>query len=910
MRDAVAQSAILEALTLLMEPGGVVELRALDVSTPTYRRPHTVSGYFDDRAKLAEAAASLRGAKGIYITLNPVNPALLARAANRLRIMGPKDASTSDADIVRRHWLPIDGDPVKPAGIAATAAEHEAALCRARLIRETLGAEGWPEPITANGGNSGHVLYGIDLPNDEASRTLLEGCLWALAFRFSDDRVSIDRTVFNAARIWRCYGTLNRKGDDIPERPHRKARLLEVPDTIIPVSPELLEALARSVPQATERSQAARPGDRQPFDLGQWIAGHGLAVIGPQPWDKGQKWIFPVCPWNADHRNRAAYIVQHASGAIAAGCHHNGCAGNDWYALRDLVEPGWRERRTNDAQRNGRPPSGTVSPAVPAMEQSRTAGAAAESPWEPPVPFYEVALPPFPNQALPDWQRAFVKAEAEATQTPPDLAGMLTLSVMAATCAKKVRIQIKEGYTEPVNIYTATALAPGNRKTQVFADVVAPLEAWESAQAEVLRDEIAEAQARYRIMEQAVQKAQSDAAKASPTEREALTTEAIQLARELAAMHVPMPPRLIADDVSPERLATLLRDHDGRMAVMAAEGDVFDLMAGRYGNGSRNFGVYLRGHAGDTLRVDRVGRPPEFVQQPALSLGLAIQPEVLRGLIDKPGFRGRGLLGRFLYAIPPSLLGRRKPDAPPVPAKIRNTYQAHLRKLLQFLPDTDEEGRPQPHMLRLSQVAAARLHAFAQAVEPQLSEFGGLGHMTDWAGKLVGATARLAALLHMGDHVTADKPWAIPIPAGTVDRAIRIARYLIPHARAAYAEMGGDPVVEAARYVLAWIRQQPATHVTKRTLFEGTKGRFKRVSALEPALALLIEHGFLRERPPEERTGPGRKPSPLYDVNPLIGSHNSRDSHNGAGSSDSANSTNPANQSAATEAVDIHEEVF
>jgi hypothetical protein len=33
------------------------------------------------------------------------------------------------------------------------------------------------------------------------------------------------------------------------------------------------------------------------------------------------------CPWNPAHNNRAAYIVQHASGAVAAGCHHDGCAG-------------------------------------------------------------------------------------------------------------------------------------------------------------------------------------------------------------------------------------------------------------------------------------------------------------------------------------------------------------------------------------------------------------------------------------------------------------------------------------------------------------------------------------------------------------------------------------------------------
>jgi replicative DNA helicase len=65
---------------------------------------------------------------------------------------------------------------------------------------------------------------------------------------------------------------------------------------------------------------------------------------------------------------------------------------------------------------------------------------------------------------------------------------------------------------------------------------------------------------------------------------------------------------------------------------MSPEGDVFDLMAGRNGNGP-NLGVYLKGHAGDTLRIDRIGRPVEYVRQPALTMGLAVQPDVLSGLM-------------------------------------------------------------------------------------------------------------------------------------------------------------------------------------------------------------------------------------------------------------------------------------
>ena len=38
-------------------------------------------------------------------------------------------------------------------------------------------------------------------------------------------------------------------------------------------------------------------------------------------------------------------LIQEPSGAVAFKCHHNGCSGNDWRALRELREPGCYDRR-------------------------------------------------------------------------------------------------------------------------------------------------------------------------------------------------------------------------------------------------------------------------------------------------------------------------------------------------------------------------------------------------------------------------------------------------------------------------------------------------------------------------------------------------------------------------------------
>ncbi len=342
---------------ILFRPGQIVELRC-----PGYQRG-TASGYFNDYAKLWAAAQLLSGhVPGVYVTLNPVNPALLARAANRLEIGAKK--TTSDVDILTRCWLPIDLDAVRPAGISSTEEEHQAALDRAGEIRRQLRHQGWPDPIMADSGNGAHLLYRIDLPNDDQAARTVQGCLKALSVQFGDTQVDVDVTTFNAARIWKLYGTLACKGDSTADRPHRQAQLLEVPTEVQTVPPELLLALADALPPAPPRPVSAGRNSL-PFDLPSWIADHRLAVAYEGQWDgSGHKWKLDPCPWNPDHTNRSAYILQFANGAIAAGCFHHSCAGKDWTSLRQMMEPGW-EPYDPDRFRAREAPLSSPSPAAP-----------------------------------------------------------------------------------------------------------------------------------------------------------------------------------------------------------------------------------------------------------------------------------------------------------------------------------------------------------------------------------------------------------------------------------------------------------------------------------------------------------------------------------------------------------------
>ena len=187
-----------QAIALLAGPGQVVEVRAI-------ADPFVYSGYFSDPDELFSAAATLDtdpAVQGIYVTLNEMKPALLSRRANRVKMrLSKKDATTSDADILRRRWLPVDIDPIRPSGVSSSDEEHAAALGKAGTIAVFLAEMGFPDPVLADSGNGAHLLYRIDQPNDEESSTLVKRCLLVLDTLFSDDQVSIDTANFNAARI-------------------------------------------------------------------------------------------------------------------------------------------------------------------------------------------------------------------------------------------------------------------------------------------------------------------------------------------------------------------------------------------------------------------------------------------------------------------------------------------------------------------------------------------------------------------------------------------------------------------------------------------------------------------------------------------------------------------------------------
>lgn len=486
--------------------------------------------------------------------------------------------------------------------------------------------------------------------------------------------------------------------------------------------------------------------------------------------------------------------------------------------------------------------------------------------WPEPIPLGTYSTPRIPFKFLPEPLGRFCKAVTNDTQTPPGMSIMIGLSIVAACLQKRFEVSpYGDSYKEPVNIMTIVALEPASRKTAVINSLAAPLSKWENEKAEALKEKELKVRHEREMIMKSIESLKSSVSKATTTEEE--RKEAL---KEIKRLEKSMPdeiviPHLWTDDVTMERLQNLMVENRERIAILSDEGGVFEIIAGLYSGGKSNINIILQSHAGSPVRVQRQGRTVKM-DKPALTIGLAVQPEIITDLAygNKAGFRGKGLLARFLYCIPKSTVGKRDiTKREPIPESIATEYHKMIYRLLSIKPIYNELGKEQPRILKLAPSALKIWQEFSQSIELKQGQYGEYHSIQDWTGKLPGAALRVAGLCHVVEHGKKNRV----ISKVTMERAIELASLLIFHAKVAFGMMGSDPSVTDAKAVLKWLKYNNAQSFRRGDLHRALHGRFPRVDRLKTALNVLIERHIISG--PEEKPT-GRRPEIVYRVNPAI----------------------------------------
>jgi hypothetical protein len=325
-----------------------------------------------------------------------------------------------------------------------------------------------------------------------------------------------------------------------------------------------------------------------------------------------------------------------------------------------------------------------------------------------------------------------------------------------------------------------------------------------------------------------------------------------KLNNELAAFEAVEPLRLFGADVTPEKLACMLKAQGEVFALVSAEGGGIFENIGRYCE-KGGLEIYLNGYSGDRVCVDRKLSGSVVIDHPTLNLILPCQPSVISDLFSDKQKAGRGLLSRILFVDCYTRVGKRQATSKPIDEQTAANYNNLVRDMLSSLSNGD---------LQFDDGGEAVYVSFFDEIEPQLTpEDGELSFMGDWAGKLPGQMVRLAGLIHcIAAFEQGRNPLHSRINADEAAAAVELARFFLVHAKAVYTEQREPQAITNARYL--WKKLKPLKSIGKRELIRKTQG--KQDFYLDESLTELVNRSYIRI----EYIQTGGKPHERIIINP------------------------------------------
>lgn len=486
----------------------------------------------------------------------------------------------------------------------------------------------------------------------------------------------------------------------------------------------------------------------------------------------------------------------------------------------------------------------------------------ADNPWPAPIPLYTIHnTPEFPLHTLPPWAVNHIRQTADNIQTPDDLPATLLLGALATLRLNKTWVNYpRQNWRQPCNLYTAVALPPSAGKSPVKQAIFKPIEDLEKQQLLDNRSARLEAESKRNILDKRRKNLEEEIAKPrtkDPHTRDSIEQELKDTISDLAETEMPPTGMIFVDDTTTEALGEALRETGGAIAIISAEGGIFDRIAGLYSDGKSNMDLYLEGWNGGTYKVNRIRREPIHIPSANITIACTVQPTTLDQIGANSEMQGRGLIARFLLCEPNNNVGTRNRTAQhTIDATITNKYNNEMQHIYYHShTELTLEGPP-------SDIYAD----WDQQLENQLKPGQPLEHLAEWVGKLRASVIRIAALLH---HAWGQEDTTISTQ--TLQDAIDIGNYYLAHAQRIADRWGSNPTIHAARAIQEWATRNQLDEFSIRDLYSANRRRFPSVEDTREPLVLLVERGWLRplfDGPIQ--VGRRGQESPKFATHPLI----------------------------------------
>lgn len=484
--------------------------------------------------------------------------------------------------------------------------------------------------------------------------------------------------------------------------------------------------------------------------------------------------------------------------------------------------------------------------------------------WQIPKDMKEKVLPKFPTECLGTILKNYTIELAEELQVPEDMVGTAILGILGLCNQGKYKVEARKGWQETLNLFTLIIANPSEKKSPICKRLTSAIYEYEKQKNISLQPKIMSSKDNKQILEKKLTNLKRELIKNdngnkdSKINIENTKKEIKNLQKQLIEFNEVNELKLIADDVTPEALSSIMAKNNEKMAIISAEGGIFATMNGRYNNNVPNFDIFLKSYSNEPIKIDRQNGETKTMYNPLLTMVLFVQPIILEQVFSNNIFKGRGLCARFLYTYPKSKVGKRVINTRLVNEITENNYNQLINNLI--LNNMENQ------ILRLSNEANFKFIEFNEWLETQL--LNDLYDMHDWSGKLLGIVLRLAGNLHVAENYSPDN---LEINEITMENAIKLSKYFLEHAKNVYSIIETNAEFIKAKRIIRILKSKNVKGTIKRhDIYRLVRGSgINKVKDIFEPCNLLIELGYFRQLD-QIYNGSGRKPDILIELNPLV----------------------------------------
>ena len=441
-----------------------------------------------------------------------------------------------------------------------------------------------------------------------------------------------------------------------------------------------------------------------------------------------------------------------------------------------------------------------------------------------------------PLHALPPWVGDQVRNIARQIGCDPTIPAAFALGALSVASLGHVQVKVRSGETlRSTGLYIAVAGVPATGKSPALAMTFDALRDHELATIEQSKAEVAKAEASRAIAEKRAKEAIDNAARTGDADAE---RNAAQLGAVAATIEVPPGGELMTANITPEKLATLMRANAERIAIVSDESGVLNF--DRYGDrrtGGANIDLHLQGFTGEPATIHRQSAPPVRLRHPLLAIVAGVQPKALHAAMSDDDFRTRGLGSRFLTVSTARLATNTDIDLDVWDHAIGDRYDERLLELARQWASWRS-----PAMLTIAPEGRRAYSAWSAEIRRQEGSGGRLEGESGWASKMRSSTLRIAAILHLAGGARHDDP----IAEATIAAAIEWAEWFIAH----HLCDSSDTPDQARRLAstiakLAAHRDAEDGIVTRRMLARLASRGLRKPEEQAPPMALLVDRGWV-----------------------------------------------------------------